>query len=298
MTETGFPPLFLTAGCALLVCLLWPEQALAWGPGVHLAMGNEMLAGMIDLSRPVFRLLSAYPDAFLYGSISPDIFIGKGSRFKPGHSHNWSVGFKLIDEACEPFLRAYALGYLAHLSADVVAHNYYVPNMLCFTPAGGKFSHTYVEARADLMVPRMEDQARRLLQLKQGEADKILLAAVGKRKKLPFMFKRGLFQQGLHLIEKKSWKSGLSIARYTVKNEEQAFFHTMYELSLRCVKDVLVNTRRSAVVRMDPIGQQNLQAIKGLRRRKRFSSTGGHILYPLFPLPSELENLPDVRIDI
>ena len=38
---------------------------------------------------------------------------------------------------------------MTHLAADVVAHNYYVPNTLWTMPTGGKLSHVYVEAQAE-----------------------------------------------------------------------------------------------------------------------------------------------------
>ncbi|NCC25666.1 MAG: hypothetical protein EOM25_10810 [Deltaproteobacteria bacterium] len=275
----------------VLILVLWPDPALAWGPGVHLALGNELLTGALALSAPIYKIMRGYPTAFLYGALSADIFIGKGSRFNPGHSHNWAVGFRLLDEASEPFLRAFALGYLSHLGADVVAHNCFVPNMLCFTPAGGKFSHTYVEAQADMKVPRVADQAQSLFRLGLGEADKILLEAVGKRR-LPFEVRKRLFRGGLSILATKSWKNGLWLLKGHLSTAgDESFLAEMLDLSLRCVVDVLEAGRGSDVVRQDPIGSRNLKAIKLLRRKQRFSPSGGKIMYPLFPVPAELENL-------
>ena len=49
------------------------------------------------------------------------------------HCHSWPVGFEILDRARDEPLRAFSLGYLAHLAADVVAHNYFVPRQLAIT---------------------------------------------------------------------------------------------------------------------------------------------------------------------
>lgn len=76
-----------------------PGQALAWGPGVHLALGNSVLANLACLPPLLAALLRRHGSAFLYGCLSADIFIGKGTDFRPGHSHNWVTGFKLLHSA-------------------------------------------------------------------------------------------------------------------------------------------------------------------------------------------------------
>ena len=121
---------FLFAIAAFVTLALMPDQALAWGPGVHLALGNSVLSNMGCLPPLVAALLGRHRDAFLYGCLSADIFIGKGTNIKPGHSHNWVTGFKLLKSAQDARVLAYAYGYLSHLAADVVAHNYFVPKAL------------------------------------------------------------------------------------------------------------------------------------------------------------------------
>ena len=142
----------------LLFLVLLPEQAVAWGPGVHLALGSQVLASVQYLSSVVASAICAYPQVFLYGSLSADIFIGKGCRFTPTHSHNWSLGFDLLKGAESPRQQAYAYGYLAHLAADVIAHNYFVPNMLDILPMPEKMAHVFVEMQADREVCHSVDR--------------------------------------------------------------------------------------------------------------------------------------------
>ncbi len=49
------------------------------------------------------------------------------------HCHYWHVGQEIHDRRDSDALRAFGLGYLCHLSADTVAHNFYVPRQLLLT---------------------------------------------------------------------------------------------------------------------------------------------------------------------
>jgi len=92
------------------------------------------------------------PDAFLYGSLAPDIV--QGRRFQSRlrrHSHNWATGFGLLSAARGSEEQAFALGYLAHLGADVVAHNFYLPTRWIGRFNSAIASHILSEARFDSM---------------------------------------------------------------------------------------------------------------------------------------------------
>src|ERR1700726_4792035 len=95
--------------------------AFAWGPVTHIALGVQVLASVSTLEQPLQAILLSMPDAFLYGSLAPDIV--QGRRFQSRlrrHSHNWSTGFGLLSAARGSEEQAFALGYLAHLGADVL----------------------------------------------------------------------------------------------------------------------------------------------------------------------------------
>ena len=74
--------------------------------------------------------LRAFPYDFLYGSIAADTSIAKKYAAVGRHSHSWAVGFDILDRARDDALKAFSYGYLAHLAADVVAHNAFVPYQL------------------------------------------------------------------------------------------------------------------------------------------------------------------------
>ena len=70
------------------------------------------------------------PAAF---DVRDEVRIVQGRRFQSRlrrHSHNWSTGFGLLSAARGSEEQAFALGYLAHLGADVVAHNFFLPARL------------------------------------------------------------------------------------------------------------------------------------------------------------------------
>ena len=92
-----------------------------------------MLANLPVLPAAIADLLRAYPFDFLYGNIAADSSIAKHYAPLGRHCHYWHVGQEIHDLAESDALRAFGLGYLCHLSADTVAHNYFVPRQLMLT---------------------------------------------------------------------------------------------------------------------------------------------------------------------
>lgn len=292
--------------CAFLVLLgiLLPGEAWAWGPGVHLAIGNHVLSHLDLFGPPLNALLIAHPGQYLYGCLSADIFIGKGSRFTPTHSHNWDTGKALLRHAETPEVRAYAWGYLSHLAADVIAHNYLVPNMLGFSAGRGKFSHTYVEMLADLHVQWPTKQASRIFQLPHTEADATLVKTMGK-KKLPFTIKKQIFRHSLNLVEERSYKRSLRVFRSVLPfARKEEFITQAIGFAQDLVVHLLLHPTRSPVLECDPIGSSNLYQVRRFRKRQRTYYTQ-HGQGVIFPLDTRLEpclrpqgvlheNIPDV----
>lgn len=268
---------------AFLLLILLPGEALAWGPGVHMAIGNHVLTHLHLLAPAVGAVLTAHPEQFLYGCLSADIFIGKGSKFTPTHSHNWDTGKALLRQAEDIQAQAYAYGYLSHLAADVIAHNYLVPNMLGFSAGRGKFAHTYVEMLADLQVEWPSKQASRIFRIPHPEADNSLVLTMG-QKKLPFSIKKSIFRQSLHLVEEKSYKRSLRMFRGLLPfARKEAFIAEAIAHAQDLVMDLLKNPQRSPVLECDPIGSMNLDQVRRFQRKQRFYYTarGEGIIFPM-----------------
>ena len=134
-----------------LLALLIPQEAFAWGAGVHLGLGLRVLAAPEYLPAALQALLTTYPMDYLYGCIAADITLGKKYTHHLEHCHNWRVGRKVLEQAREegPAVEACAYGYLSHLAADTIAHNYFVPYKLAMTYNTVLLNHAYWEIRAD-----------------------------------------------------------------------------------------------------------------------------------------------------
>ena len=109
----------------------------------------QVLATVITPDHPLQAVLLDLPEVFLYGSLAPDIVQGRRlqSRLRR-HSHNWDTGFALLRSASGD-QQAFAMGYLAHLGADVVAHNFFLPACLIGNFDSRFGGHIYTEACFD-----------------------------------------------------------------------------------------------------------------------------------------------------
>ena len=92
--------------------------------GYERALRQVFLAGSIKLGSDqlpegVAELLRAFPFDFLYGSIAADSSIAKKYAPVGRHCHSWNVGLEIRERArADERLKAFALGYLAHLAAE------------------------------------------------------------------------------------------------------------------------------------------------------------------------------------
>src|SRR5512133_2684217 len=111
---------------ALLVLFL-PSEAHAWGPLAHLSFSAQALASLGAVQPSMRGLLQDFGHDFLYGSLAADIVVGKNMARYVYHCHNWRVGFNVFKQARPGAEQAFSLGFLSHLAADTVAHNYFVP---------------------------------------------------------------------------------------------------------------------------------------------------------------------------
>lgn len=280
---------------AVALLLLVPGSAFAWGPGVHLAAADWLFGNLALLPLAAARCIGAHKDAFLYGSLSADIFIGKGCAVKPGHSHTWETGLNLLDRAVEPRLQAYAYGYLAHLAADIVAHNNYVPSLMSTTPGSGKLSHVYIEAQADRLVRWDSAGALRLFESHHARPADSCLRGVTRAARMPFLLKKHVFKRSMAVAGTAPWRGSLGMCRLvTPDTADPAFFAAMFNASLQAVLQVLSAPMESALCTLDPIGEASLRDARALccgraplAFRKPFP-----LRFPLHPLVAELPPLP------
>jgi hypothetical protein len=145
-----------TATAALWVALAWillqPEPLGAWGPGTHIALGESVLASLYLLPPAIRAIIESHPLHFLYGLIAAAISFAKQYVPEGRHCHHCHVGEEIPAAADSPRLRAVGYVYHAHLAADTVAHNLFVPRQLLTTSTTQALGHTYWEHRMDIHV--------------------------------------------------------------------------------------------------------------------------------------------------
>ncbi|MBI5683067.1 MAG: zinc dependent phospholipase C family protein, partial [Deltaproteobacteria bacterium] len=146
--------MILSVVLLMVFIILIPEYAWAWGPATHLEIGRDILDSLRLLAPHIRELLSKFPHDFLYGNISADIVVAKNLTEELKHCHNWKVGLKVLKKASNPSQKAFAYGYLSHLAADTIAHNYYIPERLLISFSSRILRHTYWELRFDAMADK------------------------------------------------------------------------------------------------------------------------------------------------
>ncbi|MEZ4584960.1 MAG: zinc dependent phospholipase C family protein, partial [Gemmatimonadales bacterium] len=228
---------------AVLLLVLFPTDAHAWTPGTHIFLGETVLANLKLLPPLVADLLHAFPYDFLYGSIAPDTSLAK-HYVPPGrHSHYWNVGQETFDFAEADALRAFGLGYLSHLAADTVAHNYFVPRQLLLTSSSKSMGHSYWELRAEThLTDRFSRKARDLIQLDHTAADRHLGRIIS-----PTIFSvetnRRLFRGMVHLAHNRRWqqviKSARERSRWALSDDDvERHLSLSYDLTMEMLHEV------------------------------------------------------------
>jgi hypothetical protein len=250
-----------------LVFLAVPASAHAWTPGTHIYLAESVLANLQVLPAAVADLLRSYPFDFLYGNIAADSSIAKHYAPLGRHCHFWHVGQEIHDLAGSDALRAFGLGYLCHLSADTVAHNYFVPRQLTLTSSTAAVGHSYWEARVESHLgDAYAEAAKDVILLDHGDADAHLDRIIA-----PTIFSvrtnRRLFRGMVRLTESSSWQLATQVAR---EYSRWPLEDPDVDLHLGLSFDFMVEFLRgpaSPALQLDPSGERPLKSAKEIRRK-------------------------------
>jgi hypothetical protein len=250
-----------------LFLLIAPESAHAWTPGTHIYLGESVLANLPVLPMAIADLLRAYPFDFLYGNIAADSSIAKHYAPLGRHCHYWHVGQEIHDLAESDAMRAFGLGYLCHLSADTIAHNYFVPRQLMLTSSTASVGHSYWETRVEAHLGDAYARAAKdVILLDHSEADAHLDRLIA-----PTIFSvrtnRRLFRGMVRLTETSSWQRASQVAR---EYSRWALADQDVERHLGLSFDYMIELLGGSSVsahQLDPSGERPLKTAKELRRR-------------------------------
>jgi hypothetical protein len=251
------------------VCIvaLLPSAAHAWTPGTHVFLGDAVMRSLWFLPDAIADLLRAYPYDFLYGSIAADTSFAKKYAPVGRHCHSWNIGLEIYDRATDEPLKAFGLGYLAHLAADSVAHNYFVPKQLAVTSTTSSLGHSYWESRFESHLgERYSRRARDLILLDHARSDGLLDHVLS-----PTIFStqtnRRIFRGMVHVADSESWQRIFQLmkenSRWDLPEDEvEQYVTRSYDL----IVDFLLRIDGSDAYKLDPSGDAQLRLAKRVRR--------------------------------
>lgn len=226
----------LTLLC-LVVFMLLPGYALAWGPLTHSYLAHEIFSYASLLPAGVAALLARCRQDFLYGNLMADMIIGKKYLPYGESSHDWDTAFRLLDQARTSSEKAFVYGYLCHLAADTVAHE-------TLTDEKTNVGHTWAEVKADGLINKM--YWVQVVTIKRAVQKRHDLLLKGNLARFLFSFK----------TNKRIYKGILFLSLLNLRSKRGVDAPHIRELHFQSVSrmiDVLVNKRRSAVLRKSPL---------------------------------------------
>ncbi len=255
----------VAVGIAFLALVLLPEAAHAWTPGTHIYLGESVLANLPQLPLSVAELLRAFPYDYLYGNIAADTSIAKKYVPVGRHCHSWNVANEIHGLADTDPMRAFGLGYLSHLAADTIAHNFYVPRQLVVTSRTIALGHSYWESRFETHLGEQYSKtAMEIVRLDHSSADAHLDRILA-----PTIFSvrtsRRLFRGMVGVTETQSWQRAFQIlaekSRWDLGDD---VVDKHMAISFQLIMEVLAGPEGMAK-RLDPSGESSLALAKRMR---------------------------------
>jgi hypothetical protein len=253
---------------ALVVIAIIPSVAHAWTPGTHVFLGEAVMRSVALLPPAVAALLREFPYDFLYGSIAADTSIAKKYAPAGRHCHSWNVGMEILDGAKDDRLRSFGLGYLAHLAADSVAHNYFVPRQLAVTSSTSTLGHSYWESRFETHLgTECARRARELILIDHSRADGLLDRVLS-----PTIFStptnRRIFRGMVIAADNESWQRIFGLmtenSRWDLADQDVGRYVAR---SYDFIMDMLIRMHSAETFRLDPSGDDALRLAKQVRRK-------------------------------
>jgi len=252
---------------AVLLLAATPAPAYAWTPGTHIFLGEAVMRSLALLPQAIGDLIGGFPYDFLYGSIAADTSIAKKYAAAGRHCHSWNVGLEIYSEARLEGMRAFGLGYLAHLAADTVAHNYFVPRQLAITSTTTALGHSYWETRFDTHIgERYSRRAREVILLDHSASDEHLDRILS-----PTIFStptnRRIFRGMVYVADTESWQRIFHLvsekSRWDLQQKDVALYMSR---SYDYIIDLLNRFEAAEPFALDPAGTRALREAKRVRR--------------------------------
>ena len=266
----------LTLGilASALVLILLPHDVYAWGPATHLEYAHRALESLALFPPLIRKLLTKHENDYLYGAVAADITVGKGFTEYLYNCHNWRVAFEIFHrKASKDHQKAFMLGYLVHLAADTVAHNFFVPFKLIRSWNARFLKHVYWEMRMDLTVPRRYWDMTHHFSRNNFVEDDVLLEGHLKRTLFSFRTNKKIFNGLLILQRLKHWQiMAQNVGRRSVWKLGDKDVHHYKNLALTSAVDFLTNLENSYVLKADPTGKLKILYARDMVKKIRHAS--------------------------
>ncbi|HKQ46555.1 MAG TPA: zinc dependent phospholipase C family protein [Phycisphaerae bacterium] len=260
----------VSVALAALVVLVLCSDAFAWGPATHVKLASDLLSNLWLLPAAVGGLIARHRRYFVYGNVATDTVLAKKMSQVKQVCHLWSTGMSLLEKAETEEGKAFAYGYLAHLAADTVAHNKFLPRQMAVSRSTISFGHLYWEIRADTPIGRPNWMELRTSLRGRYPEPEVLLESHLQSTLLSYRTNRFLFKRMNLLASERSWRKSVEfwsrLSRYPIESDLLGMYHAE---SLGRTVDVLTNGAASAVLHEDPNGNLALGYARAQRRQLR-----------------------------
>lgn len=255
---------------ALAVLFSFTSPAWAWGPATHVKLAADVLSNLWLLPAAIGAIISRHRKHFTYGNVATDTVLAKKMSKTKQICHRWQTGFSLLDEAGTDAGKAFAYGYLAHLAADTVAHNKFLPHQMAVSRSTITFGHLYWEVRADSLIDRRQWHAlRHILKGAYPEPERLLRHHLTDTM-LSFDTNRYIFKRMNLIASLDGWRRSVEfwskLSRFTLN---KSVLHGYHDESIARIADVLCHGRQSVVLHEDPNGNMALAYARAQRRQLR-----------------------------
>jgi hypothetical protein len=244
----------------LISLLLVPSAAEAWGPLTHVYLANQVLdLGLAAMPAGIYGIIKKYKNDFIYGNLSADIILGKSFQGLTKNSHSWDIAWNLFKSASTDSQKAFAYGYLTHLSADTVVHNLKNSTM--------PFKHSVLEVKSESLIDKKYRLLiKRLDKIMQKNHDVFL---EGKLESVFFSFKtnRRLFKSFLVLSRLPNYPP----VSYFIDNRfpheiPVVDIYNFQKESLSRMCELLRKGKKSEVLKNNPVKRSRSRASRFIRR--------------------------------
>jgi hypothetical protein len=273
----------------LVICI--PHEALAWGAGIHLQLGSAVLNNLQAIRPALAAIIGEFPHDFLYGCIAADITIGKKFTHYLLHCHRWRIGLKILENAGLDAQKACAYGYLAHLAADTVAHNYFVPYKVMRSFSTLTLKHAYWEMRFENFVDKEIWDTARKISLENYRQNDALLRQELSDTIFSFGTNKRIFNSILLVSRVEKWQQVLQTlsdsSRYGLEEIDRDEYMS---LAQEAVFDFLNGIEDSRFFHADPTGERALATAEAVRKNLRLLYRSGKLTKP-----QALEQLEEIK---